>query len=59
MRSIVYMWKVRMETARDREPSLNSLVQNKMAEFEDEIIKRFEVCKHLALRYIYELDNCH
>ena len=50
MRSIVYMWKVRMETARDREPSLNSLVQNKMAEVEDEIIKRYEVCKHLALR---------
>ena len=35
------------------------LEQSKMAEAEDEIVKALEVCKHLALRYVYELDNYH
>ena len=48
-----------METARDREPKFRQLEQSKMAEVEDEILTAHEVCKHLALRYVYELDNYH
>ena len=59
MRSIVYTWKDRMETARDREPKFRQLEQSKMEGAEDEILTAHEVCKHLALRYVYELDNYH
>ena len=60
MQSIVSTCKDRMETARQR-IQLRQLEQSKLAEAEDDhdIITAHEVSKHLALRYVYELDNCH
>ena len=58
MLSIVYTYKDRMETARQR-TQFRQLEQSMMAETEDEIITAHEVCKHLALRYVYEFNNCH
>ena len=42
-----------------RRTQFRQLEQSKMVEAEDEIITAHEVCKHLALRYVYELDDCH
>ena len=35
------------------------LVHSKMAEAGDGITTAHEVCKYVALKYVYELDNCH
>ena len=43
----------RMEWKRQETENPVQTEQSKMAEAEDEIIAAHEVCKHLALRYVY------
>ena len=46
-------------TSRDKSEEPQEPQQSKMAEVEDDIKTAHEVCKHLALRYVYELNNFH